>query len=451
MTQRGAVGCQRLRRGGRVVDVSCLGLRQTATVVSVAMVAVAMTPTIGAAQTLAASEQVTFTRDVAPILQRSCQVCHRENNMAPMSLMTYEETRPWARSIKNKVVAREMPPWHIDKKVGIQRFKEDRSLSDGEIETIARWVDSGAVRGNPADLPRAVEFPDFGAWTIEPDVIVTSPPHAVPAESGDWWGHYIVPSGVDEDRYIQAIQTKAGDLRVVHHVLTYAVTDPEAPPDDSSNDFFLNEYAVGKNADRYPEGTGKLFKANARVRFSFHYHAIGEEVVDRTELGLKFYPKGHTPDHVLWSRQLGLAGELDIPAGQITRHDGYTKMYLAGRLTAFQPHMHFLGTRQCLEMIYPDASTEMVSCANFDFNWHIVYNYADDVQPIYPAGTTFHVITYHDNTAANRGNHDPQNWAGSGNRTIDEMAFGWLNWYDLSEEEYRAELDARRKASADNN
>ena len=394
---------------------------------------------------------VTFAKDVMPILQQSCQVCHRENNMAPMSLMTYEEIRPWSRSIKNKVLAREMPPWHIDKKVGIQDFKDDRSLSEDQIATIVAWVDAGSPRGDSADLPPPMEFQDFGAWTIEPDVIVASPLHTVPAESGDWWGHYIVPSGVTEDRYIQAIQTRAGDLRVVHHALTYAVTDPNPPPDDSSNDFFLNEYAVGKNADQYPDGTGKLFPADAQVRFSFHYHSIGEQVVDQTELGLKFYPKGYEPDHVLWSRQLGLAGELDIPAGQITRHDGYTKMYLPGTLTGFQPHMHFLGTRQCLELIYPDATTEMVSCANFDFNWHIVYNYADDAQPIYPAGTTMHVISYHDNTASHRGNHDSQNWTGSGNRTIDEMAFGWINWYDLSEEEYQTELRVRQKARANNN
>ena len=271
---------------------------------------VAATFTIVAPQTVQAQESapVTFTQDVAPILQRSCQVCHRENNMAPMSLMTYEETRPWARSIKNKVVAREMPPWHIDQKVGVKEFKDDRSLSDTEIAMIVGWVDNGAPRGDPADLPSPVEFRDFGAWTIEPDVIVTSPAHTVPAESGDWWGHYIVPSGVTEDRYIQGIQLRAGDLRVVHHALTYAVTDPNPPPEDSSNDFFLNEYAVGKNADVYPEGTGKLFPADAQVRFSLHYHSVGEEVVDRTELGLKFYPKGYDPDHVLWSRQLGLAG-----------------------------------------------------------------------------------------------------------------------------------------------
>ena len=408
---------------------------------------VAAVPGLASAQD--ADQAPTFAKDVAPIFQRSCQVCHRPDNMAPMSLLTYQEVRPWARSIKNKVVAREMPPWHIDKKVGIQSIKEDRSLSDGEIDTIARWVDAGAPMGNPADMPAPVEFQDFGAWTIEPDWVVTSPAHTVSPEAGDWWGDYIVPSGLTEDRYIKSIQTKAGDLRVVHHALTYAVTDPDAPAQDSSGDFFLNEYAVGKNADTYPEGTGKVLEGDARVRFSFHYHSIGEEVVDQTDLGLEFYPLEAAPEHILYSRQLGQAGELDIPAGQITRHDGYATMYEPGRLTGFQPHMHFLGKRQCLELIYPDSSTEMISCANFDFNWHIVYNYEDDVQPIYPAGTKLHVISYHDNTEAHRGNLDPNNWAGGGSRTIDEMAFGWISWYDLSAEEYSAEIEAR-KSKTDN-
>ena len=357
--------------------------------------------------------------------------------MAPMSLMSYQETRPWARSIKNKVEAREMPPWHIDPKVGLQGFKNDRSLSNDEIATIRRVGRQWCPTGEPGRCAPPVEFQEFGAWTIDPDVIVTSPAHTVPAEAGDWWGDYIVPASISTDRYIQAIQTKAGDLRVVHHALTYVVTDPDSPLSDSSSDAFLNEYAVGKNADVYPEGTGRLFEADSRVRFSFHYHSVGEEVTDQTELGLVLYPEGFEPEHILYSRQLGQAGELDIPAGQVTRHDGYTKMWLPGKLTAFQPHMHFLGTRQCLELIYPTGATEMINCANFDFNWHIVYNYENDVQPIYPAGTTLHVISYHDNTEANRGNHDAKNWTGGGSRTVDEMAFGWISWHDLSEEGVR--------------
>ena len=391
----------------------------------------------------------TFHKDIEPILQRACQVCHRPNNMAPMSLMNYQETRPWARSIRAKVESREMPPWHIDPKVGIQEFKDDRSLTDDEIATISAWVEAGAPRGNIEDAQPSVEFQDFGAWTIEPDLIVQSPPHTVPAQASDWWGDYIVPTGLESDRYIKAIQTKAGDLRVVHHALTYAVTDPDAPLGDSSDDAFLNEYAVGKNGDVYPEGSGRLFEANSRVRFSFHYHSVGEEVTDQTELGLVLYPEGYEPEHILYSRQLGNAGELDIPAGSVTRHDGYQKMYLPGKLTGFQPHMHFLGTRQCVEMIYPNGTAEMVNCANFDFNWHIVYNYKDDAAPLYPAGTTMHIISYHDNTAGNRGNLDAKNWTGGGSRTVDEMAFSWLSWYDLTEEEYAAELAARKNA-ADN-
>ena len=389
----------------------------------------------------------TFYKDIEPILQRSCQVCHRPDNMAPMSLMNYQETRPWARSIRAKVEAREMPPWHVDPKVGIQEFKDDRSLSDDEIATVSAWVEAGAPRGNIMDAQPSIEFPDFGAWTIEPDLIVQSPPHTVPAQASDWWGDYIVPSGLTTDRYISAIQTKAGDLRVVHHALTYAVTDPDAPLGDSSDDAFLNEYAVGKNGDVYPDGSGRLFEANSRVRFSFHYHSVGEEVTDQPELGLVLYPEGYEPDHILYSRQLGNAGELDIPAGKVTRHDGYQKMYLPGKLTGFQPHMHFLGTRQCVEMIYPNGTSEMVNCANFDFNWHIVYNYKDDAAPLYPAGTTMHIISYHDNTAANRGNLDAKNWTGGGSRTVDEMAFSWLSWYDLTEEEYAAELAARKNAT----
>ena len=304
-----------------------------ATVFAVVMLLL-FSPTLAVAQD--ADTTPTFAKDIAPIFQESCQVCHRPDNMAPMSLMTYQESRPWARSIKQKVMAREMPSWHIDKMVGIQSFKADRSLSDDQIDTIVRWVDNGAPMGNPADMPEPKEFQDFGAWSIEPDLIVQSTPHTVPAEAGDWWGDYILPSGLEEDRYIKAVQTKAGDLRVVHHVLTYAVTDPEAPAGDSSGDFFLNEYAVGKYADRYPESTGKLLEADSGVRFSFHYHSIGEEVTDQTELGLVFYPKEENTQYQLYSRQLGQGGELDIPAGQIVRHDGYTRMNLPGKLTSLR-------------------------------------------------------------------------------------------------------------------
>jgi hypothetical protein len=145
---------------------------------------------------------VTFTKDVAPILQRSCQKCHRPGSIAPMSLLTYQDVRPWARAIKREVEARNMPPWHIARGVGITKFKNDPSLTDAEIATISKWVDGGAVLGNPADMPPPVQFKDNdNAWSLgEPDVVVTSVPHTVPAEGSDWWGNYLVDTGLTEDR-----------------------------------------------------------------------------------------------------------------------------------------------------------------------------------------------------------------------------------------------------------
>lgn len=398
----------------------------------------------------AGQPQVTFTKDVAPILQRSCQSCHRPGQMAPMSFLTYQDVRPWARSMKDKVANRDMPPWGMDRHVGIQKFRNDPSLSDDEIATIVKWVDAGAPMGSVADMPKPREFDDTAKWHIKPDLIVTSPPHKVPAEAPDWWGAYYTPSGLTEDRYIKAIESKPGKTAVVHHLLTYAV-DPDETGDSLGDDSsaeageFLNEFAVGKNGDVFPEGTGRLMKAGSKIKFDFHYHAVGEEQTDQSQLGIEFYPKGYVPKHVIYSKQLGQPTEpLDIPGGTSwVRSDGYTRFNKAGKITAFQPHMHTRGKRQCIELIYPDNKTEQISCADFTFNWHIVHVYDENYAPIYPAGTVLHVISWHDNSA-NKANPDPRNWVGSGNRTIDEMGFAWTTWYDMSDDEYKAELDARK-------
>ena len=176
-----------------------------------------------------AQEQVTFTKQVAPILQEKCQVCHRVGMIAPMSLVTYEETRPFARSIRQQVIARDMPPWHIDQNVGIQHFSNDNSLTEKEIETIAKWVDGGAVEGNPADMPAPRQFPDGQAWEIgEPDFLVTLPKDVtVKAKGPDWWPDILVDPGLSEDRYIRSIQiipTKG--YSTVHHIRT-SIVQPE--------------------------------------------------------------------------------------------------------------------------------------------------------------------------------------------------------------------------------
>ena len=300
-----------------------------------------------AAQATTAASALTYTKHIAPILQRSCQTCHRPGTNAPMSLMTYEDVRPWARAIKTRVMNRIMPPWHIERNVGIQQFKDDPSLSDAEIATIAAWSDAGAPRGNPADLPPPPVFPNDEEWHIgTPDLVVQIPKdHVVPADGGDLWIDYIADSGLTEDRYLQAVEAKPGPgaRAVVHHLLTYLIQEVDEDEvlsgrlDDrgTNSESFLNEYAVGKNGDILPEGTAKLVKAGASIRFNLHYHASGTETVDRTRIGLKFYPKGYVPKYHQISLQIANSHDvLDIPPNTVSRHDGYYRFSKPARVTA---------------------------------------------------------------------------------------------------------------------
>jgi mono/diheme cytochrome c family protein len=441
-------------RRGAVLGFECGGI------LVAAAFALAL-PASAAAQgaSTAGQRQVTFTKDVAPILQRSCVTCHRAGESAPMALMTYEDVRPWARSIKTRVTAREMPPWHIDRNIGITKFKDDPSLSDEEIATIAKWVDAGAPRGNAADMPPLRQFADSSQWQIgTPDIVVKYPAYKVPAAGPDLFGNIYADIPIDSDRYIKAIQTRAANLasrKVVHHALSFAVDAPssEVNGDDSispEGSQFLVEYASGKNAEVYPEDTGVLLQKGKKAQLQYHMHSVGEETNAEVELGIKLYPKGFVPKHIRWSKQLAQAtADLDIPAGTVARIDGYTVLHKPARIIAFQPHMHIRGKRQCLELIYPtsgsSARSEVVNCANFNYNWHLTYNYADDVQPLAPAGTILHMISWHDNSTSNKFNPDPKNWVGDGQRTIDEMGFAWIGWYELTDEEYKTML-AERKA-----
>ena len=411
-------------------------------------------PTTAAGQ--AARQDPTFAKDIAPILYESCVNCHRPGQIAPMSLINYQEVRPWARSIKNKVESRAMPPWHLDRKIGIQEFKNDPSLTDEQIATIVKWVDSGAPQGNPADTPTPPEFAPADAWQIgEPDLVVRFPDYTVPAAGPDIFGNLFAGMDLDEDRYITSIQTRPiGDRsrQVVHHALSYAVEQNEQG-ESMGGGIFLVEYASGKQAEIYPPDSGLLLPAGSEARLSYHLHSIGEEIDAQVELGINFLPKGTEPKHIRYSKQLGgsqgqVIGVLDIPAGEVARSDGYTRFNKAARITMFQPHMHMLGTYQCIEFIYPTqpVRAETVNCAGFDYNWHMNYNYADDAMPLIPAGTILHVTSWHDNSPANRGNIDPKNWAGSGQRTIDEMGFAWIGWHDMTDEEYEAELAVREAA-----
>jgi hypothetical protein len=406
-----------------------------------------------------AAQQVTFTRDVAPILHRSCATCHRPGDIAPMVLLTYADARPWARSIKDRVSRRQMPPWFLDRHIGIQKYKNDPSLTDEEIATIVKWVEAGAPEGNRADMPALPVLSTRDGWDIgTPDLVVRYTAYTVPATGPDLYPAVTVPFGTTKDRYIKAIQSRPvgeSSRKVVHHALSYAVTPGDdggvVTGDDALNTDrqFLVEYASGKRGEIYPADSGVLLKAGQNARVEYHLHSIGEEVKANFELGVKFYPEGEVPKHVRWSKQLGHAqAPLDIAPGQVARIDGYERLNKPAVITAFQPHMHIRGKYQCLEAIYPGqpVKTEMLTCAAWDYNWHTIYNYEDDVAPIVPAGTLLHVISWMDNSTANKFNPDPKNWVGDGGRTIDEMAFTWIGWYDLSDTEYKLKL-AERKAA----
>ncbi len=413
------------------------------------------------AQTSTLSDQPTFAKDVAPILQRSCVSCHRAGEMAPMSLQTYEEARPWARSIKARTASHEMPPFHIDKSIGITSFKNDPSLTSDEIAMIGRWVDAGAPRGNPADMPAPRQFADTSAWQFKPDIVVKFPAYKVPAAGPDLYGNLYADIPISKDRYIQAVQTRAatpGSRKVVHHALTYAVDsdDKDVSGDDSAGvdgGDFLVEYASGKNAEVYTGDSGVLLQAGKKAMVTYHLHSVGEETDAMIEVAMKLFPEGYVPKHIRWSKQLAQpTSDIDIPGGTVARIDGYVVMHKAARILSFQPHMHIRGKRQCLELIYPTggaaAKTEMISCTNFSYNWHLNYTYSDDAAPLIPAGTMLHVITWHDNSPSNRANPDPKNWVGDGQRTIDEMGFAWIGWYDMTDEEYKAELETRKAERA---
>ena len=292
-----------------------------------------------------------------------------------------------------------MPPWYIDKTIGVQKFKDDPSLSDEEIAMVVRWVDDGSPKGNPADMPAPLSFPDErDRWHIgQPDLIVTMPvPHVVPADGSDWWGYYMADLPLTEDRYIKAVEVKPGNIKVVHHGNAWAVQPGE--PDNQGTP--LEQYSVGKYGDIYPDGSGKLLKAGGRISFHMHYHSIGEELRDQTSVGFVFYPKGYVPKHVLRSESVGNFADLDIPAGgDDVRFDAYTKLDKHARFLAYGPHMHNRGKKNCVELIYPDMREEMLNClTKYDFGWQILYAYADDATPLVPAGTIAHSITWYDNS-----------------------------------------------------
>jgi hypothetical protein len=411
-----------------------------------------------AASPLAAQAQnadLTFTRDVAPILQEKCMACHRPNAIAPMSLTTYSEVRPWLPIIRDRVANRKMPPYFIDRSVGIQHYKDDRGLTDEQLTTIIAWIDSGAPQGDAADLPPPVSFDDGAEWTLtralgrEPDLIVPIPePFLVPGDGPNWWIDFTSETGLTEDRYIMAYETRPSPegFPVVHHNITDMYTGDFANPDWRVH---FSEYALGKTGDIFPKDSGQLIKAGTKLRWNLHYspNPTGEDTYDQSRIALWFFPRGDEPKYQLVRGPLGTGvTDLDIPAGEDrARFDGYTILKDNVRLAIFQPHMHNLGARQCMEVIYPDGRVQTLSCADWDFGWHIAYTYEDDWQPLIPKGSVLHLISYFNNSESNPWAGDDRNWVGWGNRSTDEMAFAHISYYVMSDEEFDEAVRQRQE------
>ena len=411
-----------------------------------------------------ADQAPTFTRDIAPILQEKCEACHRTDSIAPMSLVSYQETRPWARSIRTRVSARQMPPWHIDKQVGIQRFKNDRSLSDQQIETIVKWVDAGAPKGDPKDMPAPKKWDDGQGWNFaemfgqkEPDLIITSSSWTQLAHAQDSWDKRQTETGITEPRWVRAIEIRPKTVqgrKITHHALAYLQQNEsnnpllaDAPSAVGSAGLFM-EWAVGKQGELMRGDTGKLLLPGSKINWDIHYSSAGEDITSQVELGVYFYPRGQDPKYRETLALFG-AGEIDIPPNTVKATQAFHVMRQAGRMESFQPHMHLRGKGMSIEAILPNGQTQMLSYVNnFNFNWHNSYVYADEAAPLLPKGTILRVTAWHDNTSAKASNPDPNQWVGYGDRTVDEMAHAWINITYMNDDDFRTEVEKRKASQA---
>ncbi|MCI0423380.1 MAG: cytochrome c [Acidobacteria bacterium] len=422
--------------------------------------------------TLRATE-ITFSKDVAPILYHRCVSCHQPDDIAPMSLVRYSEARPWAKAIRQAVVTRRMPPWHADPRYG--RFENDPSLSQAEIDTIRAWVDQGAQEGDPKDVPSAPLLTE--GWRIgKPDAIISMPTvyTITPGGPDDYQSFRDIPTNFKEDVWIKAIELRPGNRRVVHHAhvfLTrpksaenraaagsllerYTYKDqtllrmrPEAPViDDSCREIgegglpdrkfheetqILTTYVPGRAPEVYPDGYARLIPAGSTIGFQIHYaKSTGKQEEDRTSVGLIF-AQG-PPKKVL--RRLDMDAFLfRIPPGAANHEVTFCYEFKQdSRLLALTPHMHLRGKDMKWELLRPDAVKETVLFVpRYDFNWQIEYKLKEPVSA--PKGSRLIITAHFDNSANNPANPDPAKTVRWGASTSDEMAASWVA-FELTEE-----------------
>jgi hypothetical protein len=427
-----------------------------AVVLAAGVAAVGLLPIRPRAQTAPTTHDITFAKDIAPILQHSCQGCHHPDSIAPMSLMTYEEVRPFARAIKQRTATRQMPPWYIEKNIGIQKFLGDPSLSDEQIAKIGTWADEDAPFGSAEDLPPPLKFADSRSWSLgQPDLVIVGPEVNMPALAPDWWGSLgVVPTGVTEDRYVASAETlERNDMppggggntvggRFIFHHASFSMINADGTP---SSGWVVQPHEVGRNGDINDPEAGRLITAGSSIDFNnMHLHASGRPTKARLEIGLRFHPRDYKPRYKVSGVLFG-ALDMDVRpnlANQIT--EGFYTLPRSGKLMNFEPHMHAAAVRMCVEAIY-GIQRVTLNCAGYNHNWVRTYNYDPDSAPLLPKGTILHMLGYLDTTPANRNVLDYRNWSGWGQRSVDNMAHDITSMAYMTDEQFAAEVAERRE------
>ncbi len=365
-----------------------------------------------------AQEQPTFSRDVAPILYENCVSCHRPGELAPMALRSYDEVRPWARGIRDKVVSGEMPPWFAESPLGY--FKNDLRIEDTEVDTISRWVDAGAPQGDPSELPTLPTFPE--GWQLgEPDLTVTLPRVDVPAEGPDYYPDLSHTLDLPEKRWIRGIEVRPSNRKVAHHSVIFT-SSGGAPGSGVESGFFdvLAVWSVGTNPHEFPEGMGRWVYPGQEWTINAHYHPSGTAESDETQIGL-YFGEGEMEKEVM----AALAGTMtfEIPPN-VSNHE-VRASYIIDQdvnVISYFPHMHVRGMNMDLIANYPNGEQQsLINVPEYDFDWQLFY-YPERHVPL-PAGTRLDIVAHYDNSAANPNNPDPDRAVGFGLQTTDEMMF----------------------------
>jgi len=378
--------------------------------------------TIIAANT--AADAPTFSKDIAPILNRRCVECHRTGEAGPMQFTSYQETRPWAKAIKQAVATRTMPPWHADP--SMTHFANSRRLSDTEVATIVKWADSGAPEGNPKDLPKTPEF--VQGWVIgKPDLTFDiGKEFPIPAQGVIAYQYFKVDPGFKEDTWIQAAEVRPTQRAQVHHILVF-VQDGNRPASRGGEQFsnMLIGYAPGVPTITWDPDTAFLVKAGQTLLFQVHYTANGKEALDRSVLGLKV--RKEKPVYRAFS---GSATQfrLAIPPNDPNYETKAVHVFKEDvTLLDLTPHMHLRGKAFKYVLTYPDGKTEdLLAVPKYDFNWQLSYVLATPRKV--PAGSKIEATAWYDNSANNKYNPDPTQTVRWGDQTFQEMMIGFFNY-----------------------